>query len=71
MIVLVIEALKQVLDDLLDMINELFTMEGDVTNSIDGVLQDSLVLVELADALQDAANYLIFLELLISLIIVF
>lgn len=45
-------------------------MEGDITNSVDGVLQDSLVLVELANALQDAADYLIFLELLIGLIVV-
>lgn len=70
MVVFIIEALKQVLDDLLDVIDEFLTMEGDITNSVDGVLQDSLVLVELANALQDAADYLIFLELLIGLIVV-
>ena len=71
MVVLVVEPFKQILNDLLDMIYEFLAVEGDVANSIDRVLQDSLIFVELTDTLQYAAYYLIFLELLVSLVVVF
>lgn len=53
------------------MVDEFLAMECDIANSIDRVLQDSLVFVELADTLQNAADYLVLLELLICLIVVF
>lgn len=70
MVVLVIEAFKQILDDLLDMIHKFLAMKGYVSNSVDRVLQDSLIFVELTDTLQYAAYYLILLELLVSFIVV-
>lgn len=53
------------------MVDEFLAMECDIANSIDRVLQDSLVFVELTDTLQDTADYLIFLELLVCFIVVF
>ena len=53
------------------MVDEFLAMECDIANSIDRVLQDSLVFVELADTLQNAADYLVLLELLVCLIVVF
>lgn len=53
------------------MVDEFLAMECDIANSIDRVLQDSLVFVELADTLQNAADYLVLLKLLVGLIVVF
>jgi hypothetical protein len=70
MAVLVGESFQQVLHDLLGLEAELLAVVRDVANGVDGVLEDTAVLVVLTDAPVDPQDDLIMLEFLEGLVVV-